>query len=239
MGEKKSIKISDENSDIFNAHNKDSEGKISVNEDQKNIDKANEDVPSDSADHQEKGMMTEIGINTDALEQDTPQVREEGPCPLAELNNQIAKLKEENSALQDKFLRLQAEFDNFRKRQAKERQEHLKYKHEDFLRDFLPVLDQFKVAFKMQEEIQDESTLQYFDGFRMIYDLILQLLDRYEVRMMDVLGKVFDPKYHDAIAREENHDYPDNTIISEFSAGYLYKDKVIIHPKVKVAINRK
>lgn len=155
------------------------------------------------------------------------------------LMSEIKDLRAENEELSDKYKRLMAEFDNYRKRTVKERTESEKYKHEEFLREFLPILDQFKIAFGMQKEIFCEETRSFYDGFRMIYESILQLLDRYEVKMMKVIGESFDPNYHDAIAREETDEFPDNTIISEFSAGYTYKDKIIIHPKVRVAMNKK
>jgi len=138
----------------------------------------------------------------------------------------------------DKYLRLQAEFDNYRKRQTKERQENLKYRYEPFFRDLLPLMDNFKRAFDVHSaEKLNEQMKNFLDGFRMIYQSIMSLLEGNGVKLMHALGDSFDPNLHDAIAREETSEHEPNTIIEELKPGYMYKDKVLIHPMVKVAVS--
>ncbi len=209
-------------------------------EDRENMDKEKE--------NEIKNEGREIGISGDNPEDDDeediiviPDVSEDEQIEFEQESGQkLEALEKEKVDLIDKYLRLQAEFDNYRKRLAKEKQDMFKYKYEDFLRDFLPILDQFKIAFSMKAlDSHDEESRTFYEGFRMIYESMLMLLDKYDVKMMDIVGKPFDPRYHDAVAREESDEYPDNTIIDELSPGYIYKDKVLIHPRVKVAISKK
>jgi molecular chaperone GrpE len=226
---------------------------------QNNIDSREEKKPPDgnlSEDMKNKGSSgdkimpdREIGIIPDETEDITgdeiiditeSMMGKDDEAEVSEEEKHLERMREENSKLVDQLLRLQAEFDNYRKRITRERQEMFKYKHEDFFRDFLPILDHFKRAFSMKAlEAQDEESRTFYEGFRMIYENMLMILEKYDVRMMETVGKAFDPNYHDALAREESDEYPDNTIIAELTPGYTYKDRVLIHPKVKVAINKK
>lgn len=149
----------------------------------------------------------------------------------AELENAIEKLNEEKEQLTERLMRLQAEYENYRKRTEKERIEERKYKVQDLAVDLLPVIDNFERA--LQTEVNDENKALY-DGMKMVYDQLLEALKAHGVEAMEVVNKPFDPNFHHAVMQEENDSLEPNTIIEELQKGFLLKDKVIRPAMVKV-----
>ncbi|OED36654.1 nucleotide exchange factor GrpE [PVC group bacterium (ex Bugula neritina AB1)] len=136
--------------------------------------------------------------------------------------------------LNEKYLRLQADFDNFRKRTFKERSDLLKYGSENLILGLLDVLDNFDRAIQSSKNAQDISGV--VQGIEMVQKQMKSVLDEKGLKKMKVQGETFDPHLHEALSYEENQeDFEDNIIMEEFQSGYKLHEKVIRFAKVKVA----
>jgi len=129
--------------------------------------------------------------------------------------------------LEDALLRNQAELLNYRKRKDEETSKILKYAEEDILKGFLPILDNFERAIDMDNNNFGDETSKFLEGFRLVYNQTRSLLEKFEVREIDCLGKEFDPAIEQAITTEKNKDKPSGTILKIYQKGYMYKDKVL------------
>jgi molecular chaperone GrpE len=142
-------------------------------------------------------------------------------------------LQQQLSELNDRYLRLFAEFDNFKKRNARERNEFAKTANSDVLSALLPVLDDFSRAMKQMENAQSMEAIQ--EGVALIQQKLFTVLENKGVKPMKSLGEVFNPELHEAIA-ELNVD--DNSlkgkVVDEIESGYFLNDKILRHAKVVV-----
>lgn len=149
-----------------------------------------------------------------------------------------AKVESYESALKDyeeKWLRTIAEFDNFRKRTEREKEQFMEYALEGFIKDFLPVIDGLEKACEALGE--DGKSLS--EGLRLIYNLSLGILSKYGVKQIEALGKEFDPFYHEAISRLPSKEHKPGTIVQEVQKGYMLKSRVIRPSLVVVAVEEK
>ena len=145
-------------------------------------------------------------------------------------DNSNEKLKE----LEDKYLRLQAEFVNFRTRQATELGNLLKYESEGFIKELLPIVDNFERAIKMDNNDLSDEVSKFLEGFKMIYTSLINIWVKSEVKEIDVLGKEFDPVYAEAVLVEHDENKPEGVVLEVLTKGYMYKDKIIRPAMVKV-----
>jgi len=141
----------------------------------------------------------------------------------------VEKYKE----LNDKHLRLMAEFDNYRKRTIREKEVILKSAAEDIIKELLPILDNLDRATEHRKN--NETLDEYVDGIALIEEQFRRVLSRSGLGVLDVAGKEFDPEIHDAIMQMESKDHKPNMIINEVEKGYVLSGKVIRHPKVVVS----
>jgi molecular chaperone GrpE len=141
-----------------------------------------------------------------------------------------SKLKEAN----DKFLRLQAEFINFQNRTAKEVGEMLKYEGVNFIKDILPTVDNLERAIKLDNNDLSDEVSKFLAGIKIIYGNLNQVLNTYEIKEIECLGKEFDPNIMEAVITERDEAKPANVVLEVFTKGYMYKDKVIRPAMVKV-----
>lgn len=150
------------------------------------------------------------------------------------LNNEIALLKEKISKLEDSLLREKAEVSNFKRRNMEEMDRILKYKNEDILSEFLPIIDNFERAIKMDDNDISDEVSKFLEGFKIIYGNTLNLLNKFDVKEIDAEGIEFDPTYHHAVLTEHDENKPEGVILEVLQKGYMYKDKVIRPSMVKV-----
>ena len=129
--------------------------------------------------------------------------------------------------LEDALLRSQAELQNYRKRKDEETARILKYAEEDVLKGFLPILDNFERAIKMDDNNFGDETSKFLEGFRMVYNQTKELLKKFEVKEIDCLNKEFDPATEQAIATEKKEGIEPGIVIKVYQKGYMYKDKVL------------
>ena len=146
-----------------------------------------------------------------------------------------SRLKRELAESQDKILRLYSEFDNFRKRSARERSELLKTAGEDTIKALLPVLDDFDRAKAAFEAAQDTGGAS-LDGVALIFHKLRSILEQKGLKKMVALGETFNEDLHEAISMvPASDDAQRDKVITEAECGYYLNDKVIRHAKVIVA----
>lgn len=157
----------------------------------------------------------------------------DGAEALAALNGQVEKLTAELQEKNDRLLRLQADFDNFRRRSAKEREEIAAVVTQGFCKDMLPLLDNFERA--MAAETKDVEAFQ--KGVEMIFTQFQEILKKNGLEKIETEGQKFDPNYHQAVMRIEDPEREDDTIAQELQKGYMVKGRVIRPSMVQVVSN--
>ena len=187
-------------------------------------------------DEQQNNPFKEENFNkeTEAEEtvQDTEDTQDE-PGNKEDSDNNTEKLQAELDSLNNKYLRLAADFDNFRKRQMTERESLLKYGAEDTLKKIITVLDTFERARKSVADMQecDKIKESYEVGLKQLYDT----LDKIGLKKIEAKGEEFDQNLHEAVMQTPTNDYPANTVIDELQTGYKLFDKVLRPTFVNVA----
>jgi molecular chaperone GrpE len=190
-----------------------------------NNDKQPESAPLST---EEKGDAKKS--SEEAIEQAERQVEQS-----EDLNTQIDALKAENSELKNQYLRKQADFENFRKRMQREKQESIRYANSNLLQDLVTIIDDFERAIRSSEESRDFES--FHSGIKMIEHQFVNMLERkYGLTRMESEGKEFDPQQHEAINMEESPEVDVQTVVEDYQKGYLLNDRVLRHAKVKVAI---
>ncbi len=170
--------------------------------------------------HESSAEATESTEQTQATEADTNE-----PTYQA--------LKVLNEELHQQYMRLAADFDNFRKRRLSEMEQSRKYGAEHFLRNFLPVLDNFERAQKSITAESDSTTL--YKTLELMQQQLVQALEETGLKRSQVVGEVFDPALHEAVSQLVVEGQAPDTIIAEQQAGYCLHDKVLRHAQVIVA----
>ena len=185
--------------------------------------------------NQQEEIAEEVEKNPeDVIEQTASDESIPSDEEISEYNDTASKIDEIESALEetkDKYLRLMAEYDNYRKRTAKEKTETYNNAVSDSVTEILPVIDTFEMALKT--ECSDES---FKTGVEKIYNMFRKSLEKLGVTEIEALGKEFDPNLHNAIKQVEETDYAENYVCEVFQKGYRLGKKVIRHSMVAVAI---
>jgi molecular chaperone GrpE len=151
------------------------------------------------------------------------------------LRKKVSDLEEENSQLKDQYLRKQADFENFRKRMFREKDEAIKYANSNLLSDLITIIDDFERAIKAGAEATDVESFRA--GIEMIEKQFTGMLERkYGLKRFDSEGEEFDPEKHEAINTEESSDHDTPVVLEDYQKGYLLHDRVLRHAKVKVSV---
>jgi molecular chaperone GrpE len=180
------------------------------------------DVNTDSATNEEMPDQNQpVGTDTEGL-----------PDSSVEFSDNVSKLEADLTAANDKYLRLYSDFDNYKKRIAKERTEVSRMATADMLLSFLPVIDDLERALKSAENSDDAAAIK--EGVNLIYSKIKNMTSSKGLTPMDAVGKSFDPELHDAIANIPVPESDDGKVIEEIEKGYFLNDRVIRHAKVIV-----
>jgi molecular chaperone GrpE len=145
---------------------------------------------------------------------------------------ELQKVKAERDSLIDRLARAQAEFENARRRAAKEQQDFRDYATMDSIKLLLPVLDSFERALQVKSEASD-----FRSGIELIYKQLQDALAKLGVTPIIAQGQPFDPRYHEAIEMVETTEVPDHAVLEELQRGYKYKDRLLRPAMVKVAKN--
>lgn len=185
-----------------------------------NIDTAAEETPIDAAEDKAPGDE-----NSDAGREaeDTAEKKDPRDEKIEELN--------------DRNLRLMAEFENFRKRSDKEKEQMFDNGAKSVIEKVLPVIDNFERALDMvpAEDADDAETDPFMDGMRKVYKQLMDELDKIGVRAIDAVGQEFNPEFHNAVMQVDSEEYDSGIIARELQKGYMYNDSVVRHSMVGVA----
>jgi len=176
---------------------------------------------------------TSTGTEVEA-ETDQTAVQEAMALAIAALKQQVESLKAQVEDRTSQYMRIAADFDNFRKRTAKEKEE-LEQKAEcATILEILPVVDNFERA-RGQLKPQTDGEMTIHKSYQSVYKQLVDCLKRLGVSPMRPKGKEFDPNLHDAVMREPTDEYPEGTVTEELMPGYFLGEKVLRHAMVKVA----
>ena len=151
----------------------------------------------------------------------------------AALEIELKKSEEKAAEMTDKYQRLMAEFENARKRNAKEQSHMYDVGAKEVLAKLLPVVDNFERGLDSLSEEEREGA--FAQGFIKIYQQLITALEEIGVKPMDAVGKEFNPDFHNAVMHVEDDSVGENIVVEEFEKGYTYRDQVIRHSMVKVA----
>ena len=180
-----------------------------------------------------KNKEEEVKDNLQETVEETPEkevTQEQETDSTAD--DSLAKLESELAEVKDKYLRLYSDFENFRKRNAKERLDLIKTASEDVLRDLIPVVDDFERALK---DVNDKNKSN--SGFNLIYNKLIDIFKQQGLEVMDVKPKdIFDAELHEAVTQiPSNDDFSKGEIVDIISPGYKLGELIIRYPKVVVA----
>ena len=165
---------------------------------------------------------------------DTPELEGASPeaAPHASFAADLEQARGERDMMKERLARLQAEFDNARKREAKEKQDARDYATQSAVEPFLGVLDNFALALKAQGSIE-----QLRSGVELIVKQMDEALRNLNVQPVETVGSQFDPHVHEALGSVETPEYPDHQVIEEIRRGYKLRDKLLRPALVKIATN--
>ncbi len=157
----------------------------------------------------------------------------EGPCASAE--DRITILEKENADLQDKLLRKQADFENYRKRMLREREDSARYSNAALLSDLIGLIDDFERAIRSAEESPDFAN--FLQGITMIEKQFLEMLEsRWGLKRFSAVGEGFDPARHEAVQRVEGPGDGKPKVVEEYQRGYYLHERVLRPARVKVMV---
>jgi molecular chaperone GrpE len=172
---------------------------------------------------QEQANDKNIPENHESQETQEPEPETAGQEDLAA---RVAASEEQAKEYYDRLLRISAEFDNYKKRSAREMQEVVKYANERLVKELLPVVDNLERAImSVKQKAEAEDPL--LQGVSLTLGEILKILERHKVFPIESLGQPFDPNYHQAMMQEEVTDKPPNIVTREMQKGYMIHDRLL------------
>jgi len=183
------------------------------------------------------GEVDDIKESTEIEKEQTVDNEQQAAQPEKENDNgkkeDTDKKDEELNELKDRFQRLAAEFDNYKKRTLREKEKLYCCAAADIVAAFLPVLDSIERAIAAVDESGDQNIKE---GVQLIHRQMMDILSSIGVKPIEAVGKPFNPDFHEAVSHVHDEKYGENEIIEEFQKGYIYKDEIVIrHSMVKVA----
>ena len=180
---------------------------------------------------QEVVLQENVEVFETPAEENEPEQTETTEQPTGELE----KLKADYDTLNNQYIRLAADFDNYRKRQAQERESLLKYGAENTMKKLLEVLDNFERGKKAVENIDDCQKVK--ESFELVCNQMYDTLQKMGLEFIETEGKEFDPNLHEAVMQTPSSEVPEHTIIAELQRGYKLEDRVLRPALVNVAVS--
>jgi molecular chaperone GrpE len=152
---------------------------------------------------------------------------------IAELKKKLEEKEKEIKEHHDRLLRLAADFENYKKRAAREKEDWTKFANEDLLRAILPFIDNLERAVSHAQKVADTGVL--IEGVRLTIQQILQTFTRFGLSSFQSVGKPFDPTVHEAMLVVETDQHEPNQVVEEFQKGYLLHDRLLRPATVSVS----
>ena len=200
---------------------------------EENITKDIEETTAEAVeDVQAEEQVTAEDVQADADETATAEENTQEEKKSKKFKKKKDKKDEQIEELQDRVRRQMAEFDNFRKRTEKEKNQMFEVGAKSIVEKILPVIDNFERGLATVPE--DEGCKAFADGMNMIYKQLMTELEQAGVQPIEAVGKEFDPEYHNAVMQVENEELESGTVAQELQKGYTYRDSVVRHSMVAV-----
>ncbi|WP_276837108.1 nucleotide exchange factor GrpE [Megasphaera stantonii] len=194
----------------------------------KDKDKKREQQAAEEAAEAEKAEVNETAEAAPAADEE--QAAEETASTDAKAEAAVAEM-------QQRYMRLQADFANFKKRTAGEKLQISEVVKMEVLQNVLPVVDNFERALQVPQDKLTDDLKSFVDGYEMIYKQLMTVLEKEGVVKIDAVGKPFDPNYHQAVMRVASDEYDNDVVVEVLQEGYLLGDKTLRPAMVKVAFN--
>ncbi|MGZ3515023.1 MAG: nucleotide exchange factor GrpE [Thermodesulfobacteriota bacterium] len=159
--------------------------------------------------------------------------RKEKEKEIDELKKKLEEKEKEIKEHHDRLLRLAADFENYKKRTAKEKEEWTKFANEDLIRAILPFIDNLERAVNHAQKVSDVGVL--IEGVRLTLQQLFQALNKFGLSTFESVGKPFDPTVHEAMLVVETDQHEPNQVVEEFQKGYLLNDRLLRPATVSVS----
>lgn len=170
--------------------------------------------------------------NLDALTPDTTSAAEEASL-VTELQLALTAKAEEVRSLNDKYLRLAAEFDNYKRLIQRDQRDQIRFGNEQLLKELLPVLDNLERAIKASQEGGDRNVL--IQGVDLTLKQLTGVLSRFHVKPVETVGQLFNPATHQSVTSVASKKIPEQHVVEEFQRGYLLHDRILRAAMVSVS----
>lgn len=171
-------------------------------------------------------------FSEDEQPKETPQ---EETTSTEEVISDMTVMEQRLNELNNQYLRMAADFDNYRKRQAQERESLLKYGAENTMKGLLTVIDTFERAQQSLNGVDDAEKVK--ESFDIVLKQFTETLQKMGLKTIETAGQKFDPNLHEAVMQTPNNEVEDHTILQELQKGYMLDDRIIRAALVNVAIN--
>lgn len=181
----------------------------------------------------EKQDLNEQTAEETATYTEAEGIGEEYAAPEGEAAAELDALRRQAEEAQERYLRTQADFDNFRRRSRVEKEDFAKYASSKLVEQLLPVLDNFERAVAASKDSKDLDSL--LKGIDMIQRQLGQTLEQEGLKAMEAVGEAFNPEFHQAVMQVESDEHEEGIVVEELQKGYVFKDKVLRPAMVKVS----
>ena len=199
------------------------------------------DISDQQMNHQDESVEEEFPEEATALDSEEAASEQADETPAADAGegaveseeNDLEVAQRQAKESYDKFLRVYAEFENYKKRMEREKSDFLKYANEELIKELLPVIDNLDRAVGQARQNAEAQSL--VEGVEMILRQIKEVMEKHGVKELQSLGEPFDPNVHEAMMHEIADEHDENTVIDELQKGYIFKDRLIRPALVKVS----
>ena len=215
---------------MFTEEEKDLTQETEQAEEQKAEEAAEAEETEETAEDTEEAAEAEDGKKSKKKERELNWTKK-GKAKKAD--EEIEKLNAQVAEANDKYARLFAEFDNFRKRSEKEKSQMFTMGSKDVVEKILPIVDSFERGLTLVAEENKEDP--FVVGMDKVYKQFLQILEGLGVKPIEAVGQEFNPDLHNAVMHVDDESVGENIVVEEFQKGYMYKDTVVRYSMVKVA----
>ncbi|EHL73503.1 hypothetical protein HMPREF1015_00331 [Bacillus smithii 7_3_47FAA] len=193
-------------------------------------EKENEELQSETENKPE--LSEQVAEQSEESPENGDNVQEENQTDIEKQKQKIKELETKLEEAENRYLRLLADFENYRRRVNIEKQASEKYRAQSLISDLLPVLDNFERA--LQVTVSDEQAKSLLQGMKMVYNGVLEALKKEGLEEIEAAGKEFDPNIHQAVMVANDETVGPNIVVEELQKGYKLKDRVIRPAMVKV-----
>lgn len=191
-----------------------------------------EDINQESQNDQTTSVEDADEMNNESQDNLQEENSEDTEVDIDPKDEEIQQLKNNVQEEEEKYLRLYAEFENYKRRIQKENQTMKAYKAQDVLNDILPTIDNIERALQIEGEDEQFKSLQ--KGVEMVYESLLNALKNNGLEKIEAEGQQFDPNIHQAVVQDDNPDYESGQVTQELQTGYKLKERVLRPSMVKV-----